>query len=136
MKITEITRPDLPDWDGHEKVVHVQDADSGLDAIIAVHNTRLGPGLGGCRFRRYTDFDAALTDALRLSRGMTYKNAMADLALGGGKSVIIGDGRELRGEAREKIMRAMGAAVHSLGGKYVVAEDMHTNEKDMGVMSA
>jgi leucine dehydrogenase len=134
MIMTEISRPDLPDWGGHEKVIHIRDHDSGLDAIIAVHNTRLGPGLGGCRFHRYADFDAALTDALRLSRGMTYKNAMAGLALGGGKSVIIGDGRAMRGEARKKIMLAMGQAVQSLGGKYVAAEDMHTNETDMGIM--
>ncbi len=134
MLITEISRPDLPDWDRHEKVIHARDHDTGLDAIIAVHNTRLGPGLGGCRFHRYPDFDAALTDALRLSRGMTYKNAMAGLALGGGKSVIIGNGRDMRGAEREKLMLAMGAAVQSLGGKYVAAEDMHTNEHDMGVM--
>jgi len=134
MLTTELSRPDLPDWDGHEKVIHIRDADSGLDAIIAVHNTRLGPGLGGCRFHRYADFDAALVDALRLSRGMTYKNAMAGLALGGGKSVIIGDGRAMAGEARKKLMLAMGAAVQSLGGQYVVAEDMHTHESDMGIM--
>jgi len=134
MIITQLSRPDLPDWDHHENVVHIRDHDSGLDAIIAVHNTRLGPGLGGCRFRPYLDFDDALTDVLRLSRGMTYKNAMANLALGGGKSVIIGDGRAMGGEARKKLMLAMGQAVKSMNGQYVAAEDMHTNESDMGIM--
>jgi len=134
MKIQRLQRPDLPDWDHHENVTHIQDADSGLDAIIAVHHTRLGPSLGGCRFHAYPSFDAALTDVLRLSRGMTYKNAMANLALGGGKAVIIGDGRTIGGAAREKIMRAMGQAVQMMNGQYVIAEDMHTNETDMGIM--
>ena len=134
MQIKQILRPDLPDWDNHENVIQVLDTDSGLEAIIAVHDTHLGPALGGCRFHPYANFDAALTDALRLSRGMTYKNAMAGLALGGGKSVIMGDGRAMGGDARRKLMLAMGAAVQSLNGRYVVAEDMHTNETDMAVI--
>src|SRR5471030_674575 len=82
---------DAHDFDGHEQVTFCYDAASGLKAIIAIHNTNLGPALGGCRYWPYTSDEEALKDVLRLSRGMTYKAALANLELGGGKAVIIGD---------------------------------------------
>ncbi len=113
---------------GHEQVVFCHDKASGYRGIIAIHDTTLGPALGGCRFWNYaTDEDAAI-DALRLSRGMTYKNAVAGLNLGGGKSVIIGDNATTN---REMIFRAHGRFVDSLGGRYVTAEDVGTNVEDM-----
>ena len=113
---------------GHEQVVFCYDKASGYRGIIAIHDTTLGPALGGCRFWNYaTDEDAAI-DALRLSRGMTYKNAVAGLNLGGGKSVIIGDNTTLN---REMIFRAHGRFVDSLGGRYVTAEDVGTHVEDM-----
>src|SRR3569623_463173 len=84
---------DHPDYDGHEKVLMVEDAQSGLKAIIAVHSTALGAAAGGCRLWSYDTGNAALVDALRLSRGMSYKNAMANLPMGGGKAVILGQSR-------------------------------------------
>ena len=122
-----------PDYDAHERVVFHHDAASGLRAIIAVHNTVLGPGLGGCRMWPYTNDDAALTDVLRLSRGMTYKAALAGLPQGGGKSVILGDPRH---DKTPEKMRAMGRFVDSLGGRYIVAEDSGTNVADMRLMAA
>ncbi len=113
---------------GHEEVVLCSDPSSGYRGIIAVHSTKLGPALGGTRFWSYADDEAALTDALRLSRGMTYKNAVAGLNLGGGKSIIIGDNRT---KDREKIFRAHGRFVESLGGRYVTAEDVGTSTADM-----
>lgn len=109
-----------PDFDQHEHVAFHQDPISGLSAIIAVHNTNLGPGLGGCRMFNYADSQAALTDVLRLSKGMTYKAAMASLPLGGGKSVIIGDHRS---QKTPHMMEQMGRFVESLDGQYVIAED-------------
>jgi len=113
---------------GHEQVVVCSDPSSGYRGIIAIHNTTLGPALGGTRFWSYATDEEALTDALRLSRGMTYKNAVAGLNLGGGKSVIIGDNRATR---REMIFRAHGRFVDSLGGRYVTAEDVGTSTSDM-----
>ena len=113
---------------GHEEVVLCSDPSCGYRGIIAVHSTRLGPALGGTRFWSYADDEAALTDALRLSRGMTYKNAVAGLNLGGGKSIIIGDNRT---KDREKIFRAHGRFVESLGGRYITAEDVGTSTADM-----
>jgi leucine dehydrogenase len=121
-----------PEYDGHELVAHHQDAKTGLKAIIAVHNTRLGPGLGGCRMWPYASEDEALTDALRLSRGMTYKAALAGLPQGGGKSVILGDPRRDKTSA---LMRAMGRFVNTLSGRYVVAEDSGTNVADIKSMA-
>jgi leucine dehydrogenase len=109
-----------PDFDHHEHVAFHQDPESGLSAIIAVHNTNLGPGLGGCRMFNYADSHAALTDVLRLSKGMTYKAAMASLPLGGGKSVIIGDARA---QKTKQMMEQMGRFVESLNGQYIIAED-------------
>ncbi len=107
--------------EGYEKVVVAQDSESGLHAIIAVHDTTLGPALGGLRMWSYRSEEEALRDVLRLSKGMTYKSACADTGLGGGKAVIIGDQATDKTEAR---FRAMGRFVDSLQGKYVTAEDV------------
>lgn len=122
---------DLPDFDDHEAVHFYRDIDSGLRAIIAVHSTHLGPAAGGVRFWHYGDNGRAVTDALRLSRGMSYKNAMAGLPMGGGKAVILAD------EARTKtpeMLRAFGRAIASLGGGYVTAEDVGMTDDDMVVI--
>lgn len=121
-----------PEYDGHEQVAYTFDAASGLRAIIAVHNTHLGKGLGGCRMWPYKDDAEALTDVLRLSRGMTYKAALAGLPQGGGKSVIIGDPRK---DKTPQMMRAMGRFVDQLKGKYVVAEDSGTSVADIRLMA-
>jgi leucine dehydrogenase len=113
---------------GHEQVVLCHDKSTGYRGIIAIHDTTLGPALGGTRFWNYATDDEAITDALRLARGMTYKNAVAGLNLGGGKSVIIGDNRTAN---REMIFRAHGRFVESLGGRYVTAEDVGTGTADM-----
>lgn len=113
---------------GHEQVVFCHDSESGLRAIIAIHNTVLGPALGGLRMWPYENDEAALTDVLRLSRGMTYKSAVTGLNLGGGKSVIIGDPRKDKSEA---LLRAFGRAVESLNGRYLTAEDVGMNVSDM-----
>ncbi len=112
----------------HEEVVFCNDNATGLKAIIAIHNTVLGPALGGTRMWSYATEAEALTDALRLSRGMTYKAAVAGLNLGGGKAVIIGDSRKDKSEA---MMRRFGKFVDSLGGKYITAEDVGIGTKDM-----
>ncbi len=117
----------------HEQVSVYYDAASGYRGIIAIHDTRLGPALGGTRFWKYADDRAALVDALRLSRGMTYKAAVAGLNLGGGKSVIVGDNKTTR---REPIFRAHGRHVESLGGRYITAEDVGTSTADMEFIRA
>ncbi len=121
-----------PDFDDHEQVVFARDAAAGLTAIIAIHNTALGPALGGCRIWRYAGEDEAVADVLRLSRGMTYKAALAGLALGGGKSVILADART---EKTPEMMRAMGRAVERLGGRYIVAEDVGASVADMDAIA-
>ncbi|MDR3415696.1 MAG: Glu/Leu/Phe/Val dehydrogenase dimerization domain-containing protein [Nevskia sp.] len=121
-----------PEYDAHEEVAFRYDRASGLKAIIAVHNTRLGDALGGCRMWPYASDADALTDVLRLSRGMTYKAALAGLPQGGGKSVIIGDPRHDKTPA---LIQAMGRFVDSLGGRYIVAEDSGTNVEDMRLMA-
>src|SRR5580765_2535449 len=113
---------------GHEQLVLCQDAASGYRGIIAIHSTVLGPALGGTRFWKYASDDEAIVDALRLARGMTYKNAVAGLNLGGGKSVIIGDNKT---SSRELLFRAHGRFVESLGGRYITAEDVGTSTADM-----
>jgi leucine dehydrogenase len=113
---------------GHEEIVLCSDPSIGYRGIIAVHSTRLGPALGGTRFWQYATDEEAIIDALRLSRGMTYKNAVAGLKLGGGKSIIIGDNKTTD---REKLFRAHGRFVESLGGRYITAEDVGTSTKDM-----
>lgn len=120
-----------PAYDNHEQVAFYQDAKSGLKAIIAVHNTNLGPSLGGCRMWPYADDGEALNDVLRLSRGMTYKSAMAGLKLGGGKSVIIGDPRK---QKTPELLRAMGEFINTLGGRYITAEDSGTSVADMEII--
>lgn len=115
-------------FDAHEQVVFCHDKDTGLRGIIAVHNTRLGPSLGGCRMWPYASDDEALNDVLRLSRGMSYKSAMANLSLGGGKSVIIGDPNK---DKTPQLMAAMGRCVEQLGGRYIAAEDSGTSVPDL-----
>ncbi|WP_419901951.1 Glu/Leu/Phe/Val dehydrogenase dimerization domain-containing protein [Kiloniella sp.] len=116
----------------HEQVVFCHDEKTGLKAIIAVHSTALGPAAGGCRMWAYSDDDSALCDALRLSKGMSYKNAMAGLSLGGGKAVIIGDAKS---DKSEDLFRSYGRFVDSLGGKYITAEDVGISVSDMEVVS-
>jgi leucine dehydrogenase len=123
---------DAPDFDAHEGVHFFDDPASGLKAIIAVHSTHRGPAAGGCRWWTYADDEAALTDALRLSRGMSYKNAMAGLAGGGGKGVILKSGY---GPKSDALLEAFGAAIESLGGKYVTAEDVGMSDADMTVIA-
>ena len=113
---------------GHEQLVLSSDPSASYRGIIAVHSTTLGPALGGTRFWSYANDEEAVVDALRLARGMTYKNAVAGLNLGGGKSVIIGDNKTRN---REMIFRAHGRFVESLGGRYVTAEDVGTSPSDM-----
>lgn len=116
---------------GYEKVVKVTDSKVGLTAIIAIHNTVLGPALGGIRIQPYATFEAALEDALRLAKGMTYKSAIAEVGLGGGKSVIIADPRKQKTEA---LLLAFGAAVEKLGGLYICAEDMGCTTEDVKIV--
>ena len=118
----------LPDFDDHEDVLFVTNADCGLKAIIAVHSTHLGPAAGGARFWHYAKDGEALTDALRLSRGMSYKNAMAGLPLGGGKAVLLADAK---GDKSPDMLHAFGKAVDHLGGRYVTAEDVGMSVADM-----
>lgn len=113
---------------GHEEVIFCHDPNVGLKAIIAIHNTALGPALGGTRMWNYKTEDEALIDVLRLSKGMTYKAAAAGLNLGGGKAVIIGDPKT---QKTEGLFRAFGQFVNSLNGKYITAEDVGTSVKDM-----
>jgi len=121
-----------PDFDHHEQVVFCNDPSAGLKAIIAIHNTNRGPALGGCRMYPYPIEREALTDVLRLSRGMSYKAAIANLPLGGGKSVIIGDPA---GDKTPQLIRAMGVAVERLAGRYIVAEDSGTNVADLQLIA-
>jgi leucine dehydrogenase len=118
----------LPDFDAHEALHFIDDQKCGLKAIIAVHSTHLGPAAGGCRFWHYAAEDDAIVDALRLSRGMSYKNAMAGLPLGGGKSVILADAERHKSP---DMLHAFGKAVDSLGGRYITAEDVGINVADM-----
>ncbi|ENY80725.1 MULTISPECIES: Glu/Leu/Phe/Val family dehydrogenase [Sphingopyxis] len=119
---------DFADFDDHEHVHMFRDRDSGLTAVIAVHSTHLGPGAGGVRFWHYPQRSAAIVDALRLSRGMSYKNAMAGLPMGGGKGVILADEA---GTKTPELLAAFGRAVESLGGAYVTAEDVGITDADM-----
>ena len=118
----------LPDFDEHEDVHFFTDEKCGLKAIIAVHSTHLGPAAGGARFWHYAKDEDALTDALRLSRGMSYKNAMAGLPLGGGKAVILADSERTK---TPDLLHAFGKAVDRLGGRYITAEDVGINVADM-----
>ncbi|WP_405972814.1 NAD(P)-binding domain-containing protein [Streptomyces sp. NBC_00988] len=120
------------DQGGHEQVVLCQDRASGLKAVIAIHNTALGPALGGTRFYPYASEEEAVADALNLARGMSYKNAMAGLDHGGGKAVIIGDPER---DKTEELLLAYGRFVASLGGRYVTACDVGTYVADMDVVA-
>jgi leucine dehydrogenase len=122
----------LPDFDDHEGVHLFRDRASGLTAIIAVHSTALGPAAGGTRFWHYSDPAAAVTDALRLSRGMSYKNAMAGLPMGGGKAVILSDAD---GRKSDAMVEAFAKSVESLGGRYVTAQDVGMSAADMIAIS-
>ncbi len=117
-----------PDFDNHEQVVFFSDKHSGLRAIVAVHSTALGPAVGGCRMWNYASEEEAVKDVLRLSRGMSYKNAMAKLGLGGGKSVIIGDSKK---DKTPELMKTFGRAIDRLGGIYITAEDVGISVEDM-----
>jgi leucine dehydrogenase len=121
-----------PDFDTHEQVVFHHDKATGLKAIIAVHNTHLGPSLGGCRMWPYASSAEALTDVLRLSSGMSYKAAMANLPLGGGKAIIIGNPREHKSEA---LMHAMGRFADTFCGRYIIAEDSGISVQDINQMA-
>lgn len=120
------------DFADHEQVVFCSDDKSGLKAIIAVHNSNLGPALGGCRMWPYASEDEAIRDVLRLSRGMTYKSAMANLKLGGGKSVVIGNPRTDKTPA---LLEALARAIENLNGRYIAAEDSGTSVADIKYMS-
>lgn len=126
MKITAVSS------DSHEEIHRVSDADTGLLGFIALHSTQLGPAAGGLRMRLYASEDAALTDVKRLSEGMTYKNAAADLPLGGGKAVIVGDPTKDKTPA---LLRAFGRAIESLEGRYYTAEDMGMSPADMATLA-
>jgi leucine dehydrogenase len=119
---------DSKSFSHHEQILYCSDKESGLKAIIAVHDTTLGPALGGCRFWNYASDTEALDDVLRLSRGMTYKAAVAGLNLGGGKAVIIGDAKTQKNEG---LLRAFGRYVNSLSGRYITAEDVNMSVKDI-----
>jgi len=121
-----------PDFDDHELVEFVHDRASGLTALIALHSTHLGPGAGGTRCWHYPDPEAAIRDALRLSRGMSYKNAMAGLPMGGGKGVILAGPDRAR---TPEMLAAYGDAVHALGGRYITAEDVGMSEGDMAAIA-
>ena len=123
----------LPDFDNHEQVVFCSDEESGLKAIIAVHSTKLGAAVGGCRMWNYTSDEEALVDVLRLSKGMTYKNAMAGLSMGGGKSVIIGDASNIKSEA---LFKAFGRALNGLNGRYISAEDVNITTGDIAIANS
>ena len=120
------------DFDAHEQVELVHDRTSGLTAIVAVHSTHLGPAAGGTRFWHYPDPAGAMRDALRLSRGMSYKNAMAGLPMGGGKAVILADENKTK---TPELLAAFADAVEGLGGKYVTAEDVGISEADMAAVA-
>ena len=116
---------------GHEQVIICHDAESSYQAVIAIHSTVLGPAVGGTRLKLYASDDEALTDALRLSRGMTYKTAAAGLPLGGGKAVIIADGRR---PDRERLLRTHGRFLDRLGGRFITGEDVGTTPEDMAII--
>ncbi len=122
---------ELMEQQGHEQVVFNYDSVSGLKAIIAVHDSTLGPALGGTRMWPYTTEEEALVDVLRLSKGMTYKNSAMGLNIGGGKAVIIGDPKK---DKSEELFRAFGKFVESLGGRYITAEDVGTTTEDMDII--
>lgn len=140
MEVKELSNTDLAKnpviaqmmLNNHEQIVFCNDNATGLKAIIAIHNTVLGPSLGGTRMWNYNNEMEALNDVLRLSRGMTYKSSVAGLNLGGGKAVIIGDAKKVKSEA---LLRRFGKFVDSLGGKYITAEDVAMSSRDMEIIN-
>ncbi|MCZ4520517.1 valine dehydrogenase [Rhodococcus ruber] len=128
---TVFDRADTADGSPHEQVIFCEDPTTGLQAIIAIHSTALGPALGGTRFYPYANQGAALTDVLRLSRGMTYKAAIAGVPLGGGKAVIIGDPRVIK---TPDLLRSYGRFIETLGGRYVSAGDIGTGTDDLDII--
>lgn len=124
---------DIKDYDDHQAVVLVRDDESGLRAMIAIHDTTLGPAHGGTRLWQYRSDEEALTDVLRLSRGMTYKNAVAGLPFGGGKSVILASDT---GFDRKRVLEAFGSAVEALGGRYILAEDVGISPADVEIIAS
>ncbi len=118
----------FPDFDDHEGLHLFTDPASGLSAVIAIHSTKLGPAGGGCRFWHYANSHEAITDALRLSRGMSFKNAMAGLPMGGGKGVVLANADRTK---TPELLKAFGRAIDSLGGRYVTAEDVGMADSDM-----
>jgi leucine dehydrogenase len=123
---------DAPDFDAHEAVHFAHDAATGLTAIIAIHSTALGPAAGGTRWRPYDNDTSALADALRLSRGMSYKNAMAGLPMGGGKGVVL---KTPAAPKSDDLLRALGDIIEGLGGRYITAEDVGMTDTDMSVIA-
>lgn len=121
-----------PDFDAHEGVHFFDDIETGMCAIIAVHSTHLGPAAGGCRYWEYADEEAAVRDALRLSRGMSYKNAMAGLPMGGGKAVLL---KQPGVEKSDVLLERLGIAINTLGGRYVTAEDVGMTDHDMTIVA-
>lgn len=117
---------------GYERLVYIEDEEAGLRAFVCIHSTACGPAVGGCRMWNYATLDEARTDVLRLAAGMTHKNAMAGLGLGGGKSVILGDPRSDKTEA---LFRAFGQAIESFGGSYYTAEDVGISPEDMAIVA-
>ncbi|HPN61374.1 MAG TPA: Glu/Leu/Phe/Val dehydrogenase dimerization domain-containing protein, partial [Bacilli bacterium] len=117
---------------GYEQLIYFYDKTTGLKGITCIHDTTLGPALGGTRIWNYQNEEEAVLDALRLARGMTYKNAAAGLNLGGGKTVLIGDADQCKSEA---YFRALGRYVQTLNGRYITAEDVNTSTKDMEYVS-
>jgi leucine dehydrogenase len=125
----KVFEPELSlEFADYERVAFCSDEAAGYRGIVVIHNTTLGPSIGGIRFWQYESDEAALTDALRLARGMTYKNAVADLPFGGGKSIIIGDNKT---EMREPIFRAHGRFIETFKGKYIAGEDVGTSPSDI-----
>lgn len=131
LKVSPMTIFSHVEFDNHEMVHFIRDAKAGLSAIVAVHDATIGPGLGGLRMYNYASDDEAVTDVLRLSRGMTYKNALAGISYGGGKAVIIGDPRT---DKSEELLKALGKAIDKLGGSYITAEDVGTTVADMDII--
>lgn len=123
---------EIPDFDAHESVHFFDDPKTGLKAIIALHSTHLGPAAGGTRFWHYDNIGAAVKDALRLSRGMSFKNALADLPLGGGKAVIMAD---KAGNKTPEMLAQFGRSIEMLSGKYYTAEDVGMSDQDMLAIS-
>jgi leucine dehydrogenase len=128
---TRLSVANHPEYDGHEEVLYCQDAASGLRAIVAVHDTSLGPALGGCRMQPYATLDEALTDVLRLSRGMSYKHALAGTNQGGGKAIIFGDPMS---DKSFDLAYAFGEFVHKLAGRYITAEDVGMSVDDIAII--